>query len=112
MTSREREITNRFLKFVDHTKMSDKTFGEEIGASSQTMTKLRTFKEPLRGVTFMKTMLKFPQLNGNWLIHGTGNMTEKLNEGHQLKFCEERLKLERDRNKFLQEKLTYLEKQK
>ncbi len=74
MTANQAKITDRYMDFVDSKKMPDKVFGKEIGASIQTMTNLRTRKIPIRGVTLMKTMVKFPELNGNWVVHGTGKM--------------------------------------
>lgn len=111
MTANEKAITERFLLFMDFKRMNDKTFGIEAGISAQTLTRLRNLKEPLRGVTFMKTMLRFPELNGNWIIHDRDEMiTASVHQDEKVGLMVKEIEILKEQLEFYKMKFSFAER--
>lgn len=107
MTPQDSLMVDRFLTFVDHTKLSDKAFCNEVNISIYTLSKVRTRREPLRGIVFMRTMQRYPQLNGNWVINNIGSMLNSFKDENKVQELTAQLNLAREKIDFLTEQVEF-----
>jgi hypothetical protein len=91
----DRDMTERFLSFVDYTRLADIEFARGIGVSKQTMSNVRNYRGPVSGATIVLACRKYKDLNANWIIHGVGEMLVKDNPPPNLMEAELRLAKQR-----------------
>lgn len=98
------EIKDRINVFRESKSLSVQAFEKEIGASNGSWGKANTLSEDV----LIKIIIKFPELNPNWLLRGIGGMlsgqddrNSSINEIEALKEENATLKKELERLKTL-----------
>jgi len=111
MTPQDSIMIDRFLAFVEHTKLSDKAFCNEVQISIYTLSKVRSKREPLRGIVFMRTLQRYPQLNGNWIINNIGTMLNSFKDESRVQELTNQLSLANEKILFLTEQVGFYKEQ-
>jgi hypothetical protein len=78
----------RLKTFIDYTGLSYNRFGEEIGCSGGQISQMVTYQKNFGVDKLLKIFNRFPELNPDWLVKGSGNMMlpEKGNKNQKIKY--------------------------